>query len=48
MTADPYQQPRRPLDWIRETTEQLGDRPAFSDPLARVHDSQTTQGGAPG
>ena len=47
MTADPYEQTRRPLDRIRETTEQLGGRPALSDSLARDHDSPTTQATAP-
>jgi hypothetical protein len=47
MTADPYEQARRPLDRIPETTEQLGVRPALSDSLARDHDSPTTQVTAP-
>ena len=47
MTANPYEQGRRPLDRMRQTTERLGGRPALSGPLARVHDSQTTHGSAP-
>jgi hypothetical protein len=46
MTADPNEQASRPLDRIRETTEQLGGRPALLDPLAPVPDSPTTQGSA--
>jgi len=47
MTADPYEQARRPLDRIRETTEQLGGTPALSDSLADVRDSPITQASAP-
>lgn len=47
MTADSGEQARPALDRIRETTEQLGGRPALSDSLARVHDSQTAQGSRP-
>ena len=43
MTADPYEETRRPLDRIRETTDQLGGRPALSDSLARDHGSPTRQ-----
>ena len=48
MTADPYEQARPALDRIRETTKQLGGRPAVAGSLARVHDSPTTQAVAPG
>jgi hypothetical protein len=47
MTADPYEQTRRPLDRIRETTEQLGGRPALADSFARDPESSTTQAVAP-
>ena len=47
MTADPYEQARRPLDRIPETTERLGGRADLSDSLARDDDSPTTQGTAP-
>jgi hypothetical protein len=47
MTADPYEQTRRPLDRIRGTTEQLGGRAALSASLAGVRDSPTTRASAP-
>ena len=47
MTADPYEQTRRPLDRIPETTEQLRGRADLSDSLARDDDSPTTQATAP-
>jgi hypothetical protein len=48
MTADPYEQARRPVArHIRETSEQLGGRPALADSLARDHYSPTTQAVAP-
>ncbi len=47
MTADRYEQTRRPLDRIPETTERLGGRADLSDSLARDHDSPTTQATAP-
>ena len=43
MTADPYEQGRRPLERMRQTTEQRGGRPALADSFARDHDSSTTQ-----
>jgi hypothetical protein len=47
MTADPYELGRRPRDRRRETTEQLGGRPALADSFARDHDSSTTHAVAP-
>jgi hypothetical protein len=47
MTADPYEQTRRPLDRIPEATEQLGGPADLSDSLSRDHDSPTTQATAP-
>jgi len=47
MTADPCEQARPALDRIRETTEQLGGRPALADPFARDHASSSMQAGAP-
>ena len=47
MTANPYEQPRRPLDRIPETTEQLRGRADLADSLTRDHDSPTTQATAP-
>ena len=43
MTADAYEQTRRPLDRERDATERLGGRTDLSDSLARDHDSPTTQ-----
>ncbi len=43
MTADLYEQTRRPLDRMPETTEQLGGRADRSDSLVRDHDLSTTQ-----
>ena len=48
MTANPYEQMRRPLDHIPETTEQLGGRAGLPDTVTRDHDSPTTQATAPG
>ena len=47
MTADPYEQGRRPRDRMRDTTEQLGDRSALANSFARDHDSSTTHAVAP-
>jgi len=47
MTADHYEQTRRSLDRIPETTEQLGGRADLSDSLAGEHDSPTTRAIAP-
>jgi hypothetical protein len=47
MTADPYEQTRRPLDRERDATEQPGGRADLSDSPARDHDSPTTQATAP-
>lgn len=49
MTTDTYEQPQRPLGThVRETSAQLGGRPALADPFARDHDSSTTQTVGPG
>lgn len=44
MTADPYEQTRRPVArHIRETSEQLGGRPALADSFAGDYQSLTMQ-----
>lgn len=48
MTADTYEQGRRPRDRMRERTEQLGGRSALADSFARDHDSSTMQAVAAG
>jgi hypothetical protein len=47
MTADPYEQTRRPLDRERDATERLGSRADLSDSLACDHDSSTARATAP-
>jgi hypothetical protein len=47
MTADPYEQRRRPLDREHDATERLGGRVDLSDFLAPLRDSPTTQTTAP-
>jgi hypothetical protein len=47
MTADPYEQTRRPLNRERDATERLGGRGDLSDALTRDHDSRTAQATAP-